>query len=196
MKGIKIVKIFFIFFIILILSIWIYSKFFKKIEVNETLEKVTEDTVYSSNIMENVNYSSIDADGKEYIITAIKGEIDYANPNKIYLTKVKALIKLKNSENVTITSDYGKYNSENYDTIFSKNVKINYQDHKITGEYLDFSLERNLMLISKKVIYSNLDNILKADVIEIDIKTKNTKIFMYEEDKKVKVKNKEQNGNN
>ena len=196
MKGIKIVKIFFIFFIILILSIWIYSKFFKKIEVNETLEKVTEDTVYSSNIMENVNYSSIDADGKEYIITAIKGEIDYANPNKIYLTKVKALIKLKNSENVTITSDYGKYNSENYDTIFSKNVKINYQDHKITGEYLDFSLERNLMLISKKVTYSNLDNILKADVIEVDIKTKNTKIFMYEEDKKVRVKNKEQNGNN
>ena len=196
MKGIKIVKIFFIFFIILILSIWIYSKFFKKIEVNETLEKVTEDTVYSSNIMENVNYSSIDADGKEYIITAIKGEIDYANPNKIYLTKVKALIKLNNSENVTITSDYGKYNSENYDTIFSKNVKINYQDHKITGEYLDFSLERNLMLISKKVTYSNLDNILKADVIEVDIKTKNTKIFMYEEDKKVRVKNKEQNGNN
>ena len=114
----------------------------------------------------------------------------------IYLTKVKALIKLKNSQNVSIISEYGKYNSESYDTIFSKNVKINYLDHEITGEYLDFSLERNLMLISKKVIYSNLDNILKADVIEIDIKTKNTKIFMYEEDKKVKVKNKEQNGNN
>tara|TARA_B100000674_G_scaffold47449_1_gene32771 strand:- start:194 stop:784 length:591 start_codon:yes stop_codon:yes gene_type:complete len=196
MKGIKIVKIFFIFFIILILSIWIYSKFFKKIEVNETLEKVTEDTVYSSNIMENVNYSSIDTDGKEYIITALKGEIDYTNPNKIYLTKVKALIKLKNSENVTITSEYGKYNSENYDTIFSKSVKINYLDHEITGEYLDFSLERNLMLISKKVIYSNLDNTLRADVIEVDIKTKNTKIFMYEKDKKVKIKNKELNGNN
>ena len=196
MKGMRIVKIFLAFFVILTLSIWIYSKFFKKDEINETLEKVPEDTVYSSNIMENVNYSSIDADGKEYIITAIKGEIDYANPNKIYLTKVKALIKLKNSENVTITSDYGKYNSENYDTIFSKNVKINYQDHKITGEYLDFSLERNLMLISKKVIYSNLDNILKADVIEVDIKTKNTKIFMYEKDKKIKIKNKKQNGNN
>ena len=130
------------------------------------------------------------------VITALKGEIDYENPSKIYLTKVKALIRLKNSENVTITSEYGKYNSENYDTIFSKNVKINYLDHKITGEYLDFSLERNLMLISKKVIYSNLDNILKADVIEVDIKTKNTKIFMYEKDKKIRIKNKDQNGNN
>ncbi len=196
MTGIRIVKIFFILFVILTLCIWIYSKIFKKIEISETLEKIPEDTVYSSNIIENVNYSSTDADGKEYVITALKGEIDYENPSKIYLTKVKALIRLKNSENVTITSEYGKYNSENYDTIFSKNVRINYLDHEITGEYLDFSLERNLMLISKKVIYSNLDNILKADVIEIDIKTKNTKIFMYEEDKKVKVKNKEQNGNN
>tara|TARA_B100000575_G_scaffold244966_1_gene209315 strand:+ start:457 stop:1047 length:591 start_codon:yes stop_codon:yes gene_type:complete len=196
MSGIRIVKIFFILFVILSLCIWIYSKFFKTIEINDTLEKIPEDKVYSSNIMENVNYSSIDTDGKEYIITALKGEIDYTNPNKIYLTKVKALIKLKNSENVTITSEYGKYNSENYDTIFSKSVKINYLDHEITGEYLDFSLERNLMLISKKVIYSNLDNTLRADVIEVDIKTKNTKIFMYEKDKKVKIKNKELNGNN
>ena len=190
MKGMRIVKIFLAFFVILTLSIWIYSKFFKKDEINETLEKVPEDTVYSSNIMENVNYSSIDADGKEYIITALKGEIDYANPNKIYLTKVKALITLKNSEKITITSEYGKYNSENYDTIFSKNVIINYLDNKITGEYLDFSLERNSMIISKDVNYSDLENILKADVVEINIKTKDTKIFMYEQEKKVNIKNK------
>ena len=91
---------------------------------------------------------------------------------------------MKDSEEVTIFSDYGKYNTENYDTIFSKSVVLNYLDNKITGEYLDFSLERNLMIISKKVIYRNLKNILKADVIEIDIKTKNTKIYMHNQDKK------------
>ena len=46
------------------------------------------------------------------------------------------------------------------------------------------------MIISKKVIYSNLDNILNADVIEINIKTKDTKIFMHEEKKKVNIRNK------
>ena len=46
------------------------------------------------------------------------------------------------------------------------------------------------MIISKNVIYTNLENILKADVIEINIKTKDTKIFMYEENKKVNIKNK------
>ena len=53
---------------------------------------------------------------------------------------------------------------------------------------LDFSLERNSMLISRKVVYTNLDNILKADVVEIDIKTKDTKIFMYENQKKINIK--------
>ena len=190
MKRERIFKIFLIFLLIVFASIWAYSKYFKKVEVVETLEQVTKDTIYSSNIMENVNYSSKDLDGKEYIISAIQGEIDYANPNIIFLTQVKALIKLKNSETITITSEYGKYNTENYDTIFSKNVKINYQDHEIMGEYLDFSLERDLMTISKKVTYSNLNNILKADVIEVDIESKNTRIFMYENNKKVKIKSK------
>ena len=39
-----------------------------------------------------------------------------------------------------ITSNYGKYNTINYDTIFSKNVKIDYVDNIITGDYLDFSM--------------------------------------------------------
>ena len=45
----------------------------------------------------------------------------------------EAFIKLTNLNDVIITSDYGKYNSNNFDTIFSKNVIINYLDNKITG---------------------------------------------------------------
>ena len=46
------------------------------------------------------------------------------------------------------------------------------------------------MIISKDVIYSNLKNTLKADVVEVNIKNKNTKIFMHEKKKKVNIKNK------
>ena len=45
-------------------------------------------------------------------------------------------------------------------------------------------------LISKNVIYTNLKNILKGDVIEIDIRTKDALIFMYEENKKINIKSK------
>ena len=44
------------------------------------------------------------------------------------------------------------------------------------------------MIITGKVIYNNLENILEADVVEINIKTKDTKIFMYENGKKVNIR--------
>ena len=190
MEKNKIIKIIFIFLILLSILV-IYLKFQKKdsdLVMNETV--VIEEKVYSSNIIENVNYSTKDNDGNEYLITALKGEIDYANPNIIYLTNVKAEIKLNNSDNIIIISDFGKYNSDNFDTIFSKNVLITYLDNKINSEYLDFSMNRNTMLISKNVIFNNLKNILEADVIEMNIKTKDTKVFMYEKNKRVNIKSK------
>ena len=189
LKG-KTVKIFLALFILLLIIFLVYKNYFKKEKIIQPQQAINEETTYNSNVIENVNYQTNDADGNEYIITALKGEIDFTNTNIIFLTKVTAVIKLKNSENITITSDFGKYNSDNFDTIFSKNVIINYVDNKITGEYLDFSLERNSMIVSRDVIYTNLDNILVADVINVDIKTKDTKIFMYEKGKKVNIKNK------
>ena len=46
------------------------------------------------------------------------------------------------------------------------------------------------MIISKNVIYNNLKNILEADVVEINIKTKDTKVFMHEKNKQVNIKSK------
>ena len=46
------------------------------------------------------------------------------------------------------------------------------------------------MIISNEVEYKNLDNTLKADVIELNLNTKDIKIFMHEEDKKVTISNK------
>ena len=183
----KILKILLILLIVFTLFI-IYSKYFKKKEIVQINQQELKEEVYSSNILKDVRYTTKDADGNEYIITATEGEIDYSNSSFIYLTNIKALIKLINSDDITITSKYGKYNSENFDTIFTKNVIINYLHNEITGEYLDFSLERNLLLISKKVVYTNLKNILKADVMEMNIKTKDTRIFMYEDQKKVNIK--------
>ena len=191
----KILKIL-LFFIFLISILYLFYYKFYKIDKNNTISP-TIDTIdnvddtnlsYNSNIIEDVNYKSTDAQGNQYIISAKRGEIDYSEPNILFLTDVTGLIKLKNSDNIEITSDFGKYNSNNFDTIFSKNVLINYLENRIKANYLDFSLEKNLMIMSGKVIYNNLENILEADAVEINIKTKDTKIFMYENEKKVNIR--------
>ena len=78
---------------------------------------------------------------------------------KSFGTKIKLsnqiYIKLKkNSETITIVSNFGKYNTINFDTIFSKNVKTTYLDNKITGDYMDFSMIKNLLIISKNVVFN------------------------------------------
>ncbi len=183
-----------IFFCLLIFFYFNSNNEKKLIEKKETelLKKenneIIEDEVLSSNIIEDVSYSAKDVKGNEYFVRAAEGSIDQNDSNFIFLKSVNAIINLKNYKLIEITSDFGKYNINNYNTIFSKNVIISYLDNKITGDYLDFSWDQNLMIISRDVILENSKSSLKADVIEINIKTRDIKIYMYEEDKKVNIK--------
>ncbi|MDA9647731.1 LPS export ABC transporter periplasmic protein LptC [Candidatus Pelagibacter sp.] len=184
----KIIVSIIVFFLIFL--IFLYFKSLKNKKTEKIKPDTSKDVSYSSNIIKDVYYSSKDVRGNEYIIKASLGEIDYNNSNIIYLTNVNGYIKLANSNDISITSDYGKYNTENFDTIFSKNVIIDYLENNILGEYLDFSIKRGSMIMSREVIYSNLNNILKADVIEINIDSKDTKIYMFQNNEKVNIKSK------
>ena len=188
-----------IFFLFIIFSFFIFFYFksssekdLNKTELTESVKEesieIANENIESSNIIEEVSYTAKDSKGNEYFLKASEGTIDQNESNFIFLKSVRAIINLKNYKLIEISSDFGKYNINNYDTIFSKNVSIIYLDNKITGEYLDFSLEKNLMLISRDVIVKNKTDSLHADVIEIDIETNDIKIFMYEENKKVNMK--------
>tara|TARA_Y100001970_G_scaffold47031_1_gene59405 strand:- start:729 stop:1307 length:579 start_codon:yes stop_codon:yes gene_type:complete len=185
-KGLIIISL------ILVLLFIIYSKFIEQNQplVEKNLE-INQENFTNSNLIKDIKYSSKDLKGNEYTITADEGEIDLNNTNIIFLKNVIAYIKLiKNNEIIKISSNFGKYNTVNYDTIFSKKVKVDYINNNLTGDYLDFSMMNNLLIMSKNVIYTNPNNILKADVVELNTITKDTKIFMYNAAEKVEVKSK------
>jgi lipopolysaccharide assembly outer membrane protein LptD (OstA) len=52
---------------------------------------------------------------------------------------------------------------------------------------MEFSINKNLMTITKNVIYSNKDNFLKADIVEFNTNTQKVNIFMYDSSEKVKI---------
>ena len=178
-------------FLIFIISVSFYLKYFndnREPLKNKVLEKKTNiNQNSSSTYIDNIDYISFDAKGNKYQITAKQSEIKIENTNIMFLIDVIAYIFIKDSDTVKITSDFGKYNSKNYDTVFSENVIVIYPSHKITGEYLDFSFLKDLGTISKNVIYSGDKTNLFADKVEINLTTKDTKIFMNDSDKKVLV---------
>ena len=164
--------------------------------IEEKIE-IVQDEMENSNIIKEVEYKSKDTNGNEYTLKASEGIIDQNNTKIIYLTSINAVIELIDYNSINISSNFGKYNIDDFDTIFSKNVIIEYLDNTIMGEYLEFSLNRNLMTISRNVVFRNDKSSLKADVIEVDIKTKDIKISMYEENKKINIKSlNKKNGSN
>ena len=183
--AIQILMVFLIFVIFLLFYLKYFNKSSQDLEISSTVKKVEIYEDSSSTYIDDINYISSDAKGNKYQITAEKAEIDINNSNTMFLKNISAYISVKGSDNVKITSDFGKYNSKNYDTVFSKNVIIVYSDNKITGEYLDFSFLRNLGTISTNVIYTGNKTNLFADKIEMNLITKDTKIFMNDNTKEV-----------
>jgi len=175
--------------LIILISLLFYLKYFnnssKVLEQNKNAERVDGDKNNSSTFIKNIDYNSYDARGNRYQITAKLSEIKVENSDIMLLTSVIAYVFIKDSDTIKITSNFGKYNSKNYDSIFSENVIVIYPDHKVTGEYLDFSFLNNLGIMSTNVVYSGDEANLFADKIEMDLKTKDMKIFMNDTNKKV-----------
>jgi len=175
--------------IIILISLWFYLKYFTKnfedVKKTQVIEKIDENQNNTSTYIDDINYVSADAKGNKYQITAKQAEIKVGNPDIMYLTDVIAFIFIKNKDTINVTSNFGKYNSKNYDTIFSDNVIVVYPGHKITGEYLDFSFLTNLGIFTTNIIYTGEKTNLFADKIEMNLTTKDTKIFMNNTGEKV-----------
>ena len=197
MKRSYFLRVSFIVTVLILLLIIIFNLNLNKKELIEEKKEIVQEEIENSNIIKDVEYKSKDSSGNEYSLKSSEGIIDQNNTNIIYLTSIKASIELKDYNSINISSKFGKYNIDNFDTIFSKNVIIEYLDNIIIGEYLEFSLSKNLMTISRNVVFKNDKSSLTADVIEVDIKTKDIKISMYEENKKINIKSLDKkNGSN
>ena len=176
-------------FAIIIISLWFYLKYFtnnfEEVEKTQIIEKIDKNQNSNSTYIDDINYVSADIKGNKYQITAKQAEIKVENSDVMFLRDVVAFIFIKDSDIIKITSNFSKYNSKNYDTIFSKNVIVIYPGHKITGEYLDFSFLSNLGIFTTNVVYAGEKINLFADKIEMNLTTKDTKIFMNDNEKKV-----------
>ena len=175
--------------VIIFISLWFYLKYFtenfKDVKKTLAIEKVDENQNSTSTYINDINYISTDVRGNKYQITAKLAEIKIENPDLMFLSDVVAFVFIKDKDTVKITSNFGKYNTNNYDTIFSENVIVIYPGHKVTGEYLDFSFLTNLGVFTTNVIYTGEMTNLFADKMEMNLTTKDTKIFMNDAGKKV-----------
>ena len=184
---------------------YVYKFYFKtkdniKIDQSDIVQNNSSDDINNNksnfdidnqnNLIKNLSYFSKDNLGNEYIIESKYSELNLDNVDIISMEGVSAKIIMANSKPIYVTSNFAKYNNENYETTFTDNVLIVYLDNKIRCEKFYISIENNFANVTDNVIYENPKGKLIADTIEIDLITKNSKIFMIDKNKKVMLLNK------
>ena len=114
------------------------------------------------------------------------------------MTNVLGTITFKEGNDIIITSDFANFNNKTYETTFIENVKIVRTNEVVTGDELYLVLDatdnelkinpkkkQNLLLMTGNVFFEKPGYNLKTDIVEIDLITKNSKIYMKDELKKV-----------
>ena len=161
-------------------------------ETNINTSKIIKSEIdnETGTLIKDINYSFSDSFGNYYELFSEIGIIDIKNSDTIFMTNVKALIYLKNSPPIKIVSKYANYNKIDHETNFFEDVELTHLIHKATSENLDISFNNNKASMYKNIVYNKPGTQLTADRLEIDLITKNTKIFMNNKSEKIKIVNK------
>ena len=182
-----------LFLVVLVACFTFYRLFFKnpEIKLNDIRKDKQENKILieqETNQIKDIVYNSKYSNDNKYTIKAEFGQFNKEDPDLMLLTNVKGTILLNNSDIIKISSDKASYNSENYNTNFYKNVLIIFKDHRINSDNFDLYFDKKISTIYNNVIYKNLNTTLRADKIDIDLITKDSKIYMMDKSKKVKIK--------
>ena len=180
--------------VILVTCLFFYRLFFKNpsIELDNVKENEQNNKILPNKNKNQINdlvYKSNYSGNSKYIITAEFGKFIEDNPDLMLLTNVKGVITLNDSGTIKISSKKASYNSINYDTNFYQNVLITFDNHQIYSDNFDLFFDKKISTIYNNVIYKNLNTTLHADKIDIDLITKDSKIYMLNKSKKIKIKN-------
>tara|TARA_A100000164_G_scaffold111990_1_gene98516 strand:- start:118 stop:702 length:585 start_codon:yes stop_codon:yes gene_type:complete len=172
---------------LLIISVSFYYNYFSidiKADKKEIKNNVKSD---DQNLIKDLSYFSKDIHGNEYIIKAKTGMADIENPNLINLQSVNAKIKFDKKNEIIITSHEAIYNNTTYNTKFSGDVLITFEDQIITCDFMEAKLSENIAIISGNIFYKNYSSEIYADKIEFNLLDRSSKISMFNENEKIKI---------
>jgi hypothetical protein len=161
-----------------------------KVSLNKQEENLSDKNLNKKNIdneIINLTYKKFDTNGNTYLIKAKKGLLDSKQPNIIYMSTVEASLTYLNNEKLIIYSKEAIFNKINYKTTFSNKVKLTYQEQTLESDSLEFLIDKNIAIFRDNIKYYNRDILAFADIVNINLLTKEINIKSKNQ-KKIKIK--------
>ena len=188
-----------LFLIVILSSFVVYQYFFKdnksvKIIDNQPNEiqsqnsqSVQSKVIDTDNIIEKLEYKSIDAYGNEYVIKSSKAESQMNDSNDVKLFKVSAIIYSPKKKPIMIKSDFALHNKLTFNTKFYDNVEILHDTIQASSDNLDLLYKENRVDLYNIKSANYKQSTLLADKITFDILTKNVSVNMYKDNQRIKI---------
>ncbi len=152
-------------------------------KIYETKEKKIEQKINNDsgpneikNLTKEIEYVTNNNNGDTFKILAKYGKTNIENTNILDLEIVNGTIISSERSVIYISSDYAKYNYSNQNSNFYSNVKINYDNKEITCDNLDLKISNNVAIAYNNVLIKDDKSIMKAQVVTMDIITKDINI--------------------
>tara|TARA_B110000971_G_scaffold29665_1_gene26701 strand:- start:42 stop:632 length:591 start_codon:yes stop_codon:yes gene_type:complete len=181
------------FLIIISLCLFLFKSYFdnKKIKTQSSKSLIQDVNKLADedkpNLMHKIKYTSKEILGDIYIVDAEEGYIKSDDLETIIMKGVSAKIKIKNSSSIIVLADHAIYNKDTYNTNFYENIIMTYENSIINCDKFDLDFDKKIAILSDNIIYKNLNTKMIADKIELNLITKNLKIFMDDKNKKIKI---------
>ena len=139
-------------------------------------KKISQNKKEIKNLVKDVEYTSVDQKGNKFHLLASSGKSNPDNNDILDLINVRGKITSDFRDTIYIVSDFAQYNSVNLNSKFYDNVIIDYQDKKITCVNFDINMDSNKAVAYNDVVITDPKSIMKAGIVEFDLKTKNINI--------------------
>ena len=173
------------------LSVIFYMYYINSNKIIEESKKEIQNEILDknqNNLIRNLIYEVKFDNNTQYIISAELSELVYENDIEIVkMQKVNAKFVDENNMPLIITSKNAIYNNSNYNTEFSKDVMISYENNTVNSGNLDLNFVENLITIYNNVVYEGSNGLAKTDNIKINLITKQINIFMNDAEEKVEL---------
>ena len=174
----------FLIFLALLISGIFYFKYFHKSNTSKIVsvgeKKIDKNDTTIGNTVKDILYESIDSEGNNYVINSDFGTFNDKNQEEILMTNVTTTIIFKTGNQVNLKSKKAKYNTVNSNTNFFDNVYLKFLNHSINSDNIDVLFTDSKLEAYNNLVYRNSDINLVADKVELDLLTKDSKIFMFD----------------
>ena len=146
------------------------------INIKEKAKKKKKKKEKIKNLVKDVEYTSVDQKGNKFHLLATSGKSNPENNDILDLKNVRGKIESDIRDTIYIVSDFAQYNSVNLNSKFYENVIIDYQDKKITCINFDINMLTNKAIAYNDVVITDPKSVMKAGIVEFDLKSKNINI--------------------